>query len=292
MQRDGLDRAAHLRTPEHLERVVSDPATVLVPVWRGKCLISDDGTAARLPTLGEARRWVEIAEERAFLGNRGDLAYLMVDLPRDEEPASLLEASVGGAFADLRFAAVHLPDSDFALLAYARGMAHFHRSERFDGKTGALTHATDAGFARAPDGGGDKIFARTDPAVMVLVTRGDQCLLARGPHFPPTMYSALAGFVEPGESLEACVAREVAEEVGLEVGTPRYVASQGWPFPRSLMIAFVAEHTGGEIRVDGTEIVEARWFGKRDLQSPEGFFVPPPFSLAHRLIHGYARGDW
>jgi NAD+ diphosphatase len=119
------------------------------------------------------------------------------------------------------------------------------------------------------------------PAVMALVRRGTEILLARSPHFPPGMYSALAGFVEPGESLEQCLAREVGEEVGIQVARPRYVASQSWPFPHSMMIAFVCEWVSGEIRRQESEIEEAKWF--EVLQLPR---LPSKISIARRLIDG------
>lgn len=288
-----LDRAAHLRTEAHLDRVSSDPTTVLVPIWRGKSLVtSGDDPRACLPTVAAAPGWALGAEHRVYLGRRGEVSYLMVDLPRDAEPVSPTPGEVGGGFADLRFAGVALPPDEFALLAYARGMAHFHRSERFDEKTGQPTRPAEAGFARELEDGSGKVFPRTDPAVMVLITRGETCLLARSPRFPERMFSALAGFVEPGESLEECVQRETLEEVGLRVEAPRYVASQAWPFPRSLMVGFVAEAPSGDVVIDGVEIVETRWTARAEIERPEGFFVPPAYSLAHRLITGFARRAW
>jgi NAD+ diphosphatase len=124
-------------------------------------------------------------------------------------------------------------------------------------------------------------YPRVAPAVMALVRKQNQILLARSPHFPPGMYSALAGFVEPGESLEQCLAREVAEEVGVEVARPRYFASQSWPFPHSLMIAFVCDWVSGEIRRQEAEIEEAKWF--EVLQLPR---LPSKISIARRLIDG------
>ncbi|MCB9598569.1 MAG: NAD(+) diphosphatase [Sandaracinaceae bacterium] len=286
MRGDPIDRAAHLRRDaSFLESARRDPATRLVPIWRGQCLVEGRPARARVPRVGETPELLELAREVVFLGLDGEIAVLMVDLP----PADAPPAIEGATFLDLFAAGMQLPPDDLSLLAYARGMAHWHASHRFDPKTGAPTTAAEAGFAReTPDG--EKDFPRTDPAVMVLVVDGDRCLLARQPRFPPGMFSALAGFVEPGESLEECVARETLEEVGLAVRAPRYFASQPWPFPRSLMIGFVADAVTTEVKLDGEELEEARWVTRDEVLAPKGFFIPPPFSLAHFLILGWARG--
>jgi NAD+ diphosphatase len=126
------------------------------------------------------------------------------------------------------------------------------------------------------------VFPRMSPAVIVAVTRGERILLARSPRFPEKFYSVLAGFVEPGESLEECVQREVKEEVGLELKHIRYVGSQPWPFPNSLMIGFTADYAGGEMTIDGLEIVEADWFRADDLPR-----IPPRPTIARQLIDGF-----
>ncbi len=255
-----------------------------MPIWRGKCLVDGRPARAVMPRVGEAPALLAIAREVVFLGLDGDAPVLMVDLPPADEPAV-----PAGSFLDLFVVGMQLPDDERALLAYARAMAHWHASHRFDPKTGRPTSSVEAGFARESDDG-TRDFPRTDPAVMILVVDGDRCLLARQPRFPPGMFSALAGFVEPGESLEDCVRRETLEEVGLEVRDPRYFDSQPWPFPRSLMIGFVAEAVTLEAKVDGEEIEEARWVGRDEVLAPKGFFIPPAFSLAHHLILGWARG--
>jgi NAD+ diphosphatase len=288
-----IDRAAERRKDRpFLAELQRRPDTRLVPIWRGKCLVAaDEPPRAIVPTVAQAASLLDAAEEVVFLGLLGGIGYFMVDLPRDAPPRGL-----EGTFADLRLAGVSLPPEDFALLGYARGMAHWHRQERYDGRTGKPTRSIEGGFAREvideerSPSPGERLFPRTDPAVMVLVSRGDRCLLARQPGFPPGMFSALAGFVEPGESLEACVVREVREEVGLAIVEPRYIASQPWPFPRSLMIGFQAASPEGDIRLDDEELEEARWFSRSELESPRGFFTPPPFSLAHHLIRAFLQG--
>jgi NAD+ diphosphatase len=156
------------------------------------------------------------------------------------------------------------------------------------------------GGGTSPDEGGHVLvctkcdvrhFPRTDPAMMALIERGDRILLARKPTFPPRMYSILAGFVEPGESLEASVRREVHEEVGLQVTDLRYVRSQPWPFPRSLMLGFYMRSASGEIRLDDQELEAAGWYTREQVEAGEELFVPPTFSLAGQLIGLWMRGE-
>jgi len=281
-----FDRAALRRDDPAFQAGLRErPTTRLVPVWRSRSLVTDASPRrAVLPTVADAPQLLAAAEEVVFRGlGPGETGHLLVDLPRDEEPTAL-----GAVFQDLRLVGEALPDDEFALLAYARGMAHWHRNARFDPKTGAPTVALEGGFARAV--GGDrqrKVFPRTDPAVMVLVTDGeDRCLLARQHGWPPGMHSALAGFVEPGENLEECVRRETEEEVGLRVDQLDYRRSQAWPFPRSLMIGFRAVATAPEqpLRLDPTEIEAARWVTRDELREPTDFFIPPRISLAFHLI--------
>ncbi len=270
-----------------LGSVCSDPSTRLVPIWRGRCLVTGRPARALTPTVAEAPGLLDLADDVVFLGLDGDVAVLMLDLPPAAEPPPI----EGGSFLDLLVVGSQLSPSEGALLAYARGMAHWHRSHRHDPETGLPTHLVEGGFARqAADG--TRHFPRTDPAVMMLVVDADaRCLLARGPRSPRGMLSALAGFVEPGETLEECVARETHEEVGLEVSNPRYFGSQPWPFPRSLMIGFVVDAVTTELTLDETEIETARWLTRAEVLEPRGFFIPPAFSLAHHLILAWARQE-
>ncbi len=284
MRGDPLDRAAHLRRDDaFLAAARANPETRLVPVWRGRCLVTGRPARALTPTVAEAPELLESAEDVVFLGLDGERAVLLVDLPAEPDPPTIGE----GVFLNLFAAVTQLSFDEMALLAYARGMAVWHRAHRFDPKTGLPTKLVEGGFARESDDGA-RHFPRLDPAVMVLVVDGDRCLLARQPAAPPGMLSALAGFVEPGETLEECVARETLEEVGLEVRDIRYFGSQPWPFPRSLMIGFFAEAVTTEIRLDDEELEEARWLTRDEVRRSEGFFIPPPFSLAHHLIRAWA----
>jgi NAD+ diphosphatase len=167
----------------------------------------------------------------------------------------------------------------FALAGRAIQLLDWDRSHRYCGRCGTPTEAKAEERARVCPACKLSAYPRIAPAVMALVRREGEILLGRSPHFPPGMYSALAGFVEPGETLEQCLAREVEEEVGVQVSRIRYFASQPWPFPNSLMIAFVCDWSGGEIRPQAGEIEDAKWFNV--LQLPK---LPSRISIARRLI--------
>jgi NAD+ diphosphatase len=188
-------------------------------------------------------------------------------------------APAGTAWEGLRPLFSVLDDDHFALAGRALQLLQWDRDHRFCGRCGTPTEAKREERVRVCPACKLSAYPRVAPAVMALVTKQDQILLARSPHFPPGMYSALAGFVEPGESLEQCLAREVAEEVGVRIGRARYFASQPWPFPHSLMIAFVAEWASGEIKPQDGEIEAANWF--EVLQLPK---LPSKISIARRLI--------
>jgi NAD+ diphosphatase len=172
-----------------------------------------------------------------------------------------------------------LEDPVFAIAGRAVQVVDWDRSHQFCGRCGAATEVSLTERCRVCPRCGQLHYPRIAPVVMALVRKEDQLLLARSPRFAPGMHSALAGFVEAGESLEESLAREVREEVGLEIANPRYFSSQSWPFPHSLMIAFLCDYAGGEIRVDGVEIESAAWFSLDALPT-----LPHQISIARRLI--------
>lgn len=189
------------------------------------------------------------------------------------------EAPPGHGWVGLRALFSVLEDAHFALAGRALQLLQWDRDHQFCGRCGARTEPHPEERVRRCPACGLSAYPRVAPAVMALVKRGRELLLGRSPHFPAGMYSALAGFVEPGETLEQCVAREVAEEVGVEVANLSYFASQPWPFPHSLMIAFVCDWVSGEIRPQEGEIEAANWFDV--LQLPK---LPSKISIARRLI--------
>lgn len=233
------------------------------------------------------RRGVKL--EREPLDGRDGV---LLGVEGDGAPVWAVEAAEGEELSDLRMASGTLAPADAGLLAYAQSMLHWHRVHRFCGVCGERLEAREAGFARACVN--DHVaHPRTDPVVIMLVVDGDRCLLGRQPSWPPGRYSALAGFVEPGESLEAGVAREVFEEARVRVGAVRYRASQPWPFPAQLMVGFEADYAGGEAEADDAELEEVRWFDRAELAEAakagdhEWLLLPPPIAIARRLVEAW-----
>lgn len=247
---------------------------------------------ASAPAYVPMAEWHEIAisigrdpHDLTLLGAADGQSYFAVDLTRDEasKHATLAAASPVG----LRDVVGELPDVDATVLALAGALAHWHRGHGFCPACGAATTVTRAGYVRVCDGCGKQHFPRTDPAVICLVINGDECLLGRRAIWAKERRSTLAGFVEPGETLEQAVAREIFEEVGVHVGKVVYRGSQPWPFPASLMLGFWAEATSTEVNVDNDEIVEAHWFSRARIRSQTAsgdLVLPPADSISHRLV--------
>ena len=281
-----LDRVSHLRTDAGwVADALADPSTRFVPLWRGRNLFATaaDGTPrAVFPTgmsVGE-HGW-------ALLGNADGTASFALDLSALADPAAVIEE---GEFNELRTIGAGLPSADASILAHARGLMHWRSRHRFCGLCGAECEPQSAGNVMACTGCKTHHFPRTDPAVIMLVTRGDKALLGHSARFPNSvMYSTLAGFVEPGESLEEAVAREVMEESGIAVTRVRYHSSQPWPFPASIMLGFYAEGLTQEIVLDEDELTDARWFSREEMRDAKahGFALPRADSIARRLIE-----DW
>jgi NAD+ diphosphatase len=297
----GLDRAGTLRTDERWLRArLEDARTRVVPVWRGQNLFRLDAQetsqpAPLTPTLAEAGRILNGGVPLVLLGLRADIAYFALELAAGED-GNAAAAAWGGAFADLRRFGPLLPHAEGGILAYARGILHWHSRHRFCGVCGAPTVSMQAGHVRACSAPSCKTqhFPRTDPAVIMLVSSGERCLLGRQRVWPPGMYSTLAGFVEPGESLEDAVAREVREEAGVVVAKVRYHSSQPWPFPASIMLGFHAEARSPALAVNRDELEDARWFSRSELlASPEdeSFRLPRRDSIARRLVESWLGRD-
>ncbi|WP_170854560.1 NAD(+) diphosphatase [Azotobacter beijerinckii] len=205
----------------------------------------------------------------------------------DGEPVRLLELErpvelMGCSWQTLRQLMLESDVETFKLLGYASQIGTWARQHRFCGSCGALMELLPGERAMHCPRCEVQHYPRLSPSMIVLVTRGDEVLLARSPHFASGVYSTLAGFVEPGETVEQCVVREVREEVGVEIRNPRYIASQSWPFPHSLMLGFHAEYAGGEIVPQPEEIEDARWFALTDLPT-----LPSTYSIARYLIELY-----
>ncbi len=284
-----LDRASERRRDaEWLAACRHDDASRFVPMWRGKVMLRGQGGApvAALLSGAEAQACRE-AERWALLGLQDGVAVFAADLGPEHEVAPLPEL---GRFEDLRTVVAGLDAGEAAILAHARGLMVWRGRTLFCAGCGAPTAPQEGGTMLACTRCGTHHFPRTDPAVIMLVTHRDRALLGHAQRFANTaMYSTLAGFVEPGESLEEAVAREVFEEAGVRVARARYHSSQPWPFPSSIMLGFYAEASDEAIRVDGEELTDARWFTRAQVRdrASGGFDIPPPDSIARRLID-----DW
>jgi len=222
------------------------------------------------------------------LADAGEGEALLLGLDASGPVFALDAASAAVPLLGLRDAAAALPQADGGLAAYAAALLNWHRLHGFCATCGAPTEIADGGLVRRCPACGREHHPRTDPVVIMLVTAPGRLLLGRQARWPPGRYSALAGFVEPGESLEEAVAREVREEAGVSVGTPRYVSSQPWPFPSSLMVGFSAPWAAGEPAARDAELEDVRWFSRAEVAAAaarEGpLRLPPPLAIARRLI--------
>ncbi|NGN68377.1 NAD(+) diphosphatase [Streptomyces sp. A7024] len=281
----GIDRAAHHRLDEAwLGAAWSHPTTRVFVVSGGQVMIDDtpDGQTELVMIPSFEAPFTE--QHRYFLGTDADGVRYFA-LQKDSLPGRM-DGSARPA--GLREAGMLLGDRDAALMVHAVALENWQRSHRFCSRCGERTQIAAAGHIRRCPACGGEHYPRTDPAVIMTVTdEDDRVLLGRQVHWPDGRFSTLAGFVEPGESIEQAVRREVFEEVGVEVGEVEYLASQPWPFPSSLMLGFTAKATTTKIEVDGDEIGEARWFSRDELRAAfESGEVLPPFgiSIAARLI--------
>ena len=290
--RSPLDRASHLREDASwFETLRAAQETCIVPVWRSHNLMHAEDARALLPTLAQAADLLDIGKFAAVLGLRDGTAYVAVDLSHLEDPYEHAFIGEHGTFEDLRKVGPVLAREEGAILAHARGLMTWHSRHGFCGVCGSPTASSHSGHQRDCTNAacGASHFPRTDPAVIMLVVKGDMCLLGRTHNFRPGMYSTLAGFVEPGESLEEAVAREVFEETGVRVGEVRYLGSQPWPFPASVMLGFHAVAETTELRIDPKELDDARWVSRVQLENPRelGITLPRPDSIASRLIQAW-----
>lgn len=270
----GLDRAAHLR---HEAKALAEDAKRIAVLWKGKPAILDDAllwVPADHPVLQDA------SPERVLLGVVDEEPVFAAELsrwtPDAEDEAALgafLDPSLqvhpalpqGHGFAELRGIMTRLTPLDAELAATARAIFEWHRTHRFCAMCGQESQFAQGGFQRDCPSCGRHHFPRTDPVVIMLITHGNDVLVGRSPGWPEGMYSLLAGFVEPGETLEAAVRREVLEESGITVGRVGYLASQPWPFPASLMFGCQGVATSREITLDPNELEDARWVSREDM---------------------------
>ncbi|GJD36510.1 NAD(+) diphosphatase [Methylobacterium aerolatum] len=278
--------------PEEAVPSLDAPGTALV-LMAGDKLVLAGGTAlldaaAALPAAGDRT-------ETIFLGRWDGRPVFAAALPAD---AAASAETAGDRLLDLRSIATDgvVEPEELGLLAVAKSMLDWHGRHRFCAQCGTATAAKAGGFRRECPSCSAHHFPRVDPVVIMLVRRGDRCLLGRGPHFRPHMFSCLAGFLEPGETIEGAVRREVFEETRIRVGAVSYRTSQPWPFPSSLMLGCVAEALDEDIVTDPAELEDARWFDRAAVAGmlagthPEGIQSPPPMAIAHFLMREFVEG--
>jgi NAD+ diphosphatase len=293
-----LARAAERRTDAQAVAALAADPRAAVYVMGGEMIVLRKGAPLNeaLFTATEARA-LGPALETVFLGLLDGVARFGVGLP--PQTVEALKDRDDLLITDLRSIAVqgltdaeHLPP-----IAEAKAVLHWHARHRFCSNCGAPTQVVDAGWRRDCASCSTQHFPRTDPVVIMLAIDGDNCLLGRSPRFAPTMWSCLAGFIEPGESIEDAVHRETLEEAGIACGRVKYFASQPWPFPSSLMIGAHAEAISRDIVVDRAELEDARWFSKDEVvamlmrRHPDGLTTPPPVAIAHHIVRAWVENE-
>lgn len=272
----GLDRAAALRKdPDGLAAALA--AGGILPVWRGKPLVGTGDRLVRLPfghpALSHAGPPVFLGLDEGQATFAADISSWSPEAGAEAVVAGFFDPSVqhhpavgdGAGFVELRGVMTRLSARDAELAATAKAVLHWHRSHGFCAACGAASEMVHGGWQRSCPACGAQHFPRTDPVVIMLVTQGNSVLLGRSPGWPAGMYSLLAGFVEPGETLEAAVRREVLEETGVRCGGVRYLAGQPWPFPASLMVGMRTEALDRTLRPDPEELEDARWVSREEL---------------------------
>jgi NAD+ diphosphatase len=284
-----VDRNAHRRQdPGWLVKAQKSATARFVPVWGDKCLATGDPLHAVLLTPEQAASWPH-QDETIFLGMYRDKPAFALRI----DPAQEAPFSAAGEYHDLRYLGSMLPADEANLVAHARALVLWHGVQKFCGSCGSRTRAESGGNSRlcTNEACASQIFPRVDPAIIVIVENGTQCLLGRQRGWPEGRYSTIAGFVEPGESLEDAVRREVFEETNIRVAGVTYHSSQPWPFPSSLMLGFSAYASSQEIHLNDGELEDAQWFTRKELRS--GFpKLPYRVSIARRLVdHWLDAGD-
>ena len=284
-----VDRSGELRKdPDWLADAIASVAARFVPVWKEQCLVADDPPHIVLLSRNQVESLLD-EQELIFLGLFRDQPAFAFALGGSEPAFAEL-----GEFHDLRMLGTMLPADEANLAAHARALVIWHDSQVFCGRCGTSSRPESAGNARVctnPDCQ-HVIFPRVDPAILVLVADGDRCLLGRQASWPAGRYSTIAGFVEPGESLEDAVRREVYEETNVKVGRVTYHSSQPWPFPSSLMLGFLAEAESTEIVLNDAELEDARWYTRAELTGDGLPKLPFRVSISRRLVdHWIDLGD-
>ena len=295
-----LNRASEKRTDANwVESKRRDPSSLVLPMWRLEPFLAGSEKSGPPIALGLVRPGIADSLAGAdapciFLGLDGDQALFALDITEAKDPTKVGPLVGLGSFCEARTAAQMVSFKDAAIIAQAKAMIDWHQRHGFCPRCGAPTKMMDAGYRRLCGKCNAEHFPRVDPVVIMLATHGEACLVGRGKQFPPGMFSALAGFVEPGETIEEAVRRELMEEASVKVGEVTYYATQPWPFPSSLMIGCFAQAADRDVKADENELAEVRWLERsvaRELiagKQLDGLRVPPPIAIAHHLIRTWA----
>lgn len=289
-----IDRLSALReNAAAVEALSAEPGSRTVVLVGDQVLLAGD----RHPWFAlPAAAALAPAQHSALLGRRDGRGLFAVAIDMTL-PLEFADAA-GLGLHDLRAltTAGAVAPEDLGALAQAKALFHWHRHHRFCANCAAPTLPDSAGWRRSCPACATQHFPRTDPVVIMMAVDGERCLLGRQSRFPPGLYSCLAGFIEPGETIEGAVRRELGEEAGIAVGAVRYLGSQPWPFPASIMIGCIAKAATTAITLDDAELEDARWFSRQDTQAmldglhAEGLQCPPPMAIAHQLMRAWATG--
>jgi NAD+ diphosphatase len=297
-----LNRASEMRTDTAwIEAKRRDPSSLILPMWRLQPFLigpekNDPPAELGLFRPGLCESLAAPGAPCVFLGLEGERALFALDVSAAEDPAGSGPLAGFGHFREARAAAQLLPMKDAAIMGQAKAMIDWHNRHGFCANCGMATDVMDGGWKRACPNCKAEHFPRTDPVVIMLATHGDACLVGRNKRFPGVFYSALAGFMEPGETIEDAVRRELLEEVNLKVGKVHYLSTQPWPFPSSLMIGCLAEADSRDFKPDGEEISDARWLTRDDArkllagEKMPDISLPGPVAIAHHLVKAFAEG--